>query len=150
MACTFIENAKACCEAADGFEVFSSVVLSVQSSFMSSVGQTLIVSPNDRRYPSTQAFLIKCDLGDDVTMGIWTLAEISIGIVSACLPTMRPLFSKGIARLRVPPVEQDLRAPETREDSNSTLDVTLQRTPSLPALSQKFAHLGVLGNLPPA
>lgn len=33
-------------------------------------------------------------LGDDVPAAIWTHAEICLGIVSACLPCLKPLFRK--------------------------------------------------------
>lgn len=31
------------------------------------------------------------DLGSDVDPAIWAMVEMSIGIVSACLPTLRPI-----------------------------------------------------------
>ena len=38
--------------------------------------------------------LINFVLGTYVDMGIWSSAEISAAIVSACLPTLRPLFGR--------------------------------------------------------
>ena len=32
-------------------------------------------------------------IGSDVDPGVWSAAEVCVGIVGACLPTLRPLFS---------------------------------------------------------
>lgn len=84
-------------------------------------------------------------------MGIWTIAELGIGVVSACLPTMRPLFSECLTGVRRHPsaVESEPPMAETRGDFDPELGVglRLQQSPSNPAHSDTFAHLGVLGGL---
>jgi len=80
-------------------------------------------------------------------MGLWTLAELAIGIVSACLPTMRPLFSKAHSTLRRSSKPLNSPFPEVREILDSSIASDLQQTPSNPAHSKMFAHLGVLGDL---
>ena len=72
--------------------------------------------------------------GSDTPTVIWTMVELGIAIVSACLPTLRPLFSRGIDglhKLR----SNSLRASSSQKPSdpqwpgNATKEV---RTPPSP------------------
>ena len=44
-------------------------------------------------------------LGNRVNFAIWTIVEINIGIISACLPSMRPLLSALTDRFKRAPRE---------------------------------------------
>lgn len=79
------------------------------------------------------------------------MAELGIGIVSACLPTLRPLFAKVVSKCKRPSAEltTDSESPLVNRPraSESNIGSALQQTPSCPAHSSKFSHLGVLGDL---
>ena len=78
----------------------------------------------------------------DVPAGIWTAAELGVAIISSCLPTFRPLFSR---TLRKSSSNSALTARrEMTEQSNPSL--SLEKGRSNPAQSASFAHLGVLGD----
>lgn len=86
--------------------------------------------------------------GSDVHPTIWTVVELCIGILSACLPTMRPLFSRtrakvgsGAERER----EQEQEKSGSRGRSNQSL--SSQESKSVPSQSRHFAHLGVLADV---
>ena len=83
-------------------------------------------------------------------MAIWTIAELSIGIVSACLPCMRPLYLKLTSQLRTssngsrPPVIENWNH---SGNSDPKSDLTSSQTPLSSAQSKAFAHLDVMGDL---
>jgi hypothetical protein len=77
-------------------------------------------------------------------MGVWTLAELGIGIVSACLPTMRPLYTTTKEKMSTIRSSSNESVGETRPSSDSSR-LHLKQAPSNPAQSKTFAHLGVLG-----
>lgn len=86
----------------------------------------------------------------------WTIIELSTAIISACLPTMRPLLSRlGLVR----PISARWIS-KLASFSSGAAELELQRMPdnsgpslhsqparSVPSQSAAFAHLGVLGNL---
>lgn len=72
-------------------------------------------------------------------MGIWTMAELGIGIVSACLPILRPLFRESLTRFRRSSNESNPPETQSREYSTLDLDVGLRQAPSNPAYSKTFA-----------
>lgn len=86
----------------------------------------------------------------------WTMIELSTAIISACLPTMRPILSR-LGIVRVIPVRwvskltsissggDTIRAECAAERPDPSPH--LQRVRSIPSQSAAFAHLGVLGNL---
>lgn len=97
--------------------------------------------------------------GLEVPVDIWTTSELGVGIVCACIPTMRQLFTHTLFRNRfrqqqaeVPP---QARA-EIKEDTGGTGDtgdtlvsdpsIFLHHKRSIPSQSLHFAHLGVLGD----
>ncbi len=80
--------------------------------------------------------------GSDVPVNIWTMVELCIGIVSACLPTMRPLFSRTTGRFA-----SGSGGSRMKNESGSYPSLKLQQTPSDPSQSRRFAHIGMLGNL---
>ena len=77
--------------------------------------------------------------GSDVRVNIWTMVELCIAIVSACLPTMRPLFSRASSRSNSGLGEKGMN-----HGSGSDPSLNLQKTPSDPSQSRKFAHIGIL------
>ena len=92
---------------------------------------------------------------DDPVMW-WTIIELSTAIISACLPTMRPILSQlGLVR----PISArwiskltsiSSGGPEADPQTNPGLSdpsLLLQPIKSKPSQSAAFAHLGVLGNL---
>lgn len=70
------------------------------------------------------------------------MVELCIAIVSACLPTMRPLFSRAAGKSGSGSGRRGIK-----NGSASDPSLTLQQTPSDPTQSRKFAHIGVLGDL---
>ena len=70
------------------------------------------------------------------------MVELCIGILSACLPTMRPLFTRDAGKFG-----SGSGGNGTKNESNSNPSLYLQQTPSDPSQSKKFAHIGVLGDL---
>ncbi|KAK0510708.1 hypothetical protein JMJ35_007140 [Cladonia borealis] len=84
---------------------------------------------------------------DDIPLGVWTMAELGIGVVSACLPTMRPLFVKAMSLFRSSSSESDQQEAEFSNPSDPSLNPPLQPQPSNPALSESFRHIGILGDL---
>ena len=80
--------------------------------------------------------------GSDVPVNIWTMVELCIAIVSACLPTMRPLFSRATGKFGSGSGESGMQ-----NGARSDPSLNLQQTPSEPSESRKFAHIGVLGDL---
>ena len=86
----------------------------------------------------------------------WTMIELSTAIISACLPTMRPILSylglvnsipaRWISKLTSISSGGEQAGPELGTGtSGSNLD--LQPSRSIPSQSAAFAHLGVLGTL---
>lgn len=79
------------------------------------------------------------------------MAELGIGIVSACLPTLRPLFTKAVSKCKSSSGElsTDSESPLVNRTRGSEPNIgsPLQQAPSCPAHSSKFSHLGVLGDL---
>lgn len=84
---------------------------------------------------------------DDIPLGVWTMAELGIGVVSACLPTMRPLFVKIMSLFGSSSNESDQQEAGLSNPSDPSLNTTLQPKPSNPALSETFRHIGILGDL---
>lgn len=78
----------------------------------------------------------------DVPVNIWTIVELCTAIVSACLPTMRPLFSRATGKFGSGSEESGMK-----NSPGSDPSLNLKQTPSDPSQSRKFAHIGVLGNL---
>ena len=70
------------------------------------------------------------------------MVELCIAIVSACLPTMRPLFSRANGKFGSGSGKSGMK-----NDAGSDPSLSLQQTPSDPSQSRKFAHIGVLGDL---
>ena len=87
--------------------------------------------------------------GSDVPVNIWTMVELNIGILSACLPTYRPLFTR---RGRNGSRKTDSSANangsgSSRSDQNpSDQSLRLQKERSIPSHSKNWSHLGVLGD----
>lgn len=82
--------------------------------------------------------------GSDVRPTIWTVVELCIGVLSACLPTMRPLFT----RTRGNPDSRTEQGLEKRESpGRSDQSLSLHESRSLPSQSRHFSHLGVLGDV---
>ena len=109
----------------------------------------------------------------DIQSQVWTAIEMGMGVVSVCLPTYRPIFSRmvpkfknklsswnsglsgrtlqewggGPDRIKSDASEIELQ----RRNSNTTLRLEEPTRPELshtrmkPSLSSAFAHLGVLG-----
>lgn len=75
------------------------------------------------------------------------MAELGIGVVSACLPTMRPLFVKIMSLFGSSSNESDQQEAGLSNPSDPSLNTTLQPKPSNPALSETFRHIGILGDL---
>ena len=78
-------------------------------------------------------------------MDVWTVIELGVGIVCACIPTMRPIYTRTI-------FEASSRKRQA-EATNETCDtymadptLTLHHKRSIPSQSVHFAHLGVLGD----
>ena len=111
----------------------------------------------------------------DIQAQVWTAIEMGMGVVSVCLPTYRPIFSRMVPTFKnklaswnsglsgrtlqeggEPPdrIKSDVSAIELRQRlSNMTLHLEEEPTrPELshvrmrPSQSSAFAHLGVLGN----
>ena len=94
---------------------------------------------------------------------IWTIVELTIGIVSACLPTMRPLFNRnkytskfnlgsGSGKTAEKGSGQDRAGRSlTRQQTNSVPDfVSTPSTPDTPDTvhrEKRASELGVLGDL---
>ena len=77
------------------------------------------------------------------------MAELGIGIVSACLPTMRPIFVKTVSRFGSSSKNSGQEVAEVQNLSDPALILTVQQQRSNPALSKTFRHIGVLGDLEP-
>ena len=75
------------------------------------------------------------------------MAELGIGVVSACLPTMRPVFLKAFSIFGSSSNESAQQEAEDLNSSDPSLTFNLQPQPSNPALSKAFSHIGVLGDL---
>ena len=75
------------------------------------------------------------------------MAELGIGVVSACLPTMRPLFVKAMSLFGSSSSESDQQEAEFSNPSDPSLNPPLHPQPSNPALSESFRHIGILGDL---
>ena len=78
-----------------------------------------------------------------VSINTWTMVELGIAIVSACLPTLRPLFSRTLKKLG----SNSEQGGATTAMQQSSPSLSLHQSSSNPAQSSKFAHLGVLGDL---
>ena len=86
----------------------------------------------------------------------WTAIELSTAIISACLPTMRPILSR-LGLVQTMPARwiskltsvssggEEAEVERARELSDP--DLGIQQVPSIPSRSAAFAHLGVLGRL---
>lgn len=85
--------------------------------------------------------------GDDLPLGVWTMAELGIGVVSACLPTMRPVFLKVFSMFGCSSDEPAQQEAEDSNPSDPSLNFNVQPRPLSPALSKAFSHIGVLGDL---
>ena len=74
------------------------------------------------------------------------MVELCIGILSACLPTYRPLFSRTVKKFGS---NSDVGGQYKHRSpgENSDLSLSLQQSHSNPSHSKKWAHLGVLGDL---
>ena len=91
---------------------------------------------------------------------MWTIAELSIGILSACLPTYRPLFNRGKYNSKYKS-GSGLANVQDQSHKGSGADQGLARqqfnsipsvpespnTPLSPAHDKEFSHIGVLGNV---
>ena len=78
-------------------------------------------------------------------MFVWTTIELGAGIVCACIPTMRLIFT--LAIFRAGPSEQPIEASDVTDDTTTTdQSHTLNHKRSIPSQSMHFAHLGVLGD----
>lgn len=75
------------------------------------------------------------------------MAELGIGVVSACLPTMRPVFLKALSIFGISSNESARQEAEDTNPSDPSLNFNVQAQPSSPALSKAFSHIGVLGDL---
>jgi hypothetical protein len=53
---------------------------------------------------------------DNATTAIWSTAEISVGLICACLPALRPLFSRQLAKF--------MKANESSTDSSTETEST--------------------------
>ena len=75
------------------------------------------------------------------------MVELNIGILSACLPTYRPLFhrKKGSSN-GSSDAEKTSRGSDIVDPSSQSLGLDLQPSRSDPIHSRDFRHLGVLGN----
>ena len=62
-------------------------------------------------------------LGVDTDGGLWSVAETCVAVVSACLPTFRPLFNKAV-RSRNDPALQERQYISTQE-SGDTLGIKM-------------------------
>ncbi len=93
---------------------------------------------------------------DDPVMW-WMIVEFSTAIISACLPTMRPILSR-LGSVRTIPNRWISKltsifsgGPEVQvEDSQDVSDASLphlQAARSIPSQSAAFAHIGILGQL---
>ena len=74
------------------------------------------------------------------------MAELGIGVVSACLPTMRPVFLKAFSIFGFSSDESAQQEAEESNPSDPSLAFNVQQSSS-PALSKAFSHIGVLGDL---
>ena len=70
------------------------------------------------------------------------MVELCIAIVSACLPTLRPLFSRATGKFGSGSEESGMK-----NSPGSDPSLTLKQTPSDPSQSRNFAHIGILGDL---
>ena len=75
------------------------------------------------------------------------MAELGIGVVSACLPTMRPVFLKAFSICGFSSGESAQQEPEDSNPSDPSLAFNVQPHSSSPALSKAFSHIGILGDL---
>lgn len=96
----------------------------------------------------------------DVRVDIWTIVELCIGILSACLPTMRPLFNRRKLASKFslgsgPGRSQEKSSKRMRSEQGLTRFQSNQLptipdtpdtpdTPTFPSQSKEFAHIGVL------
>lgn len=76
---------------------------------------------------------------------IWTVVELNVGIVCACIPTLRPLFTCTLRKGGRP--ERQVKAAKKPTDSASSgPSFVLHHKRSIPSQSRHYAHLGVLGD----
>jgi len=76
-----------------------------------------------------------------VPIDIWTVVELNVGIVCACIPTLSPLFICMLRKRGRPK-----RQVEASDVSSSVPSFVLRHKRSIPSRSLHFAHLGVLGD----
>ena len=79
------------------------------------------------------------------------MVELNIGILSACLPTYRPLFhrkkgSSNGSRDAEKGSHQYSSGSDIVDPSSQSLGLDLQQSRSDPSHSKDFRHLGVLGD----
>ena len=79
----------------------------------------------------------------DVPTDVWTMAELGVAIIAACLPTFKPLFSWRQRRRSSNSAMTTLGEPKGQSNAN----LSLQQSHSNPAQSANFQHLGVLSGL---
>lgn len=84
--------------------------------------------------------LLILQAGSDAPVQIWSMPELGLAIVSACLPTMRPLFVQLFGK---PESEPECAMPEMRQQELDP-DPNLQPFRSMSMRSLQLAHLGVL------
>lgn len=72
---------------------------------------------------------------------IWTVVELNVGIICACIPTLSPLFTCMLRKGGRPK-----RRVEASDVSSSVPSFVLKHKRSIPSRSLHFAHLGVLGD----
>ena len=113
-------------------------------SLMRSPAPTQAVSVPIFQTPHSPLEANPSDQGSDVRATDWTVVELCIGVLSACLPTMRPLFSRTRGKAGSG-AEQGQEKSDSRGRSDQSL--TLQESRSIPSQSKHFAHLGVLGDV---
>lgn len=82
--------------------------------------------------------------GDEDGVYVWTQVELGVGVVSVCLPTMRPLLTHLPRIFGFASSSPSDQSGGERKESDPSLN-NLQPSNSNPSQSAKFAHLGVLG-----
>ena len=76
---------------------------------------------------------------------IWTTVDLDVGIVCACIPTMRRVITRTIFRPS-PPERQAEAEDETGNIGTSGPRFTLNHKMSIASQSVHYAHRGVLGD----
>lgn len=141
------------------FPKYPGILLNTTSVCFASIYRAIVVhnlTKNDPSWTDSQCL-------------IWTAIELGTGIMSVCLPTYRPIFTKLVPKIKTKaasfgsgwdsdrslelPVDMMTNSNPTsnnsepdfqRSDSDSTLEI--RPTRSRPSQSQNFAHIGILGS----